>query len=135
MTNTNKQSQWSAEEIATTKKIMETNTNLPIGDRFSMIGRILNRTPNAVQFKWYQHIKNVRASDSVFVASEPIKDNLIKVRTAKVYEALTGEVFLEEALAIHANTNYILEQMESADNLYNWMIDNKDKVQYILNSK
>jgi hypothetical protein len=135
MTNSIKQSQWSAEEISTAKKIIETNQELPIGDRFSMVGRILNRTASAVQFKWYQHINKIRQSDSVFVNHAETSDALIKIRTAKVYEALTGEIFLDEKLAIHSNVNYILEQMQVADNIYEWMINNKDKVQYILNSK
>jgi hypothetical protein len=135
MTNTNKQSQWSTEEIAAVRKIMTTNPNLSLTDRFNLAGRVVNRSGAAVQFKWYQHIKNVRQTDEVFVAREITKDTLIKVRTAKVYEALTGEVFLDEALATHANVNYILEQMQVADNIYEWMINNKDKVQYILNSK
>jgi hypothetical protein len=136
MTNQVKNSVWNTEELSTARSIILTNKDKNMEERFQIAGRVLGRTSSAVQFKWYNHIKNIRSIDEV-VTPTPVQTSspsLVKVKTVKAYEALTGEIFLDEKVAVEANVNYILNKLESTDNLYKFIKENKEMITYLMNN-
>jgi hypothetical protein len=132
---------WSNEEIALVRNIMNGNPDLKPGEKIAKAADAVNRTPNAVQFKWYTHIAKIRLSDESII--EPLKelpkeqkvDKFIKTKTVQAYIGLTGQVFLKHEDALNSNINYILEEMENTDNLYTYITENKEYVEYLISTK
>lgn len=125
---------WDESEILKVRQIMTSNDHINPTERIKLAAQQVDRTFNSVQFKWYTHIKKIRAA-STDVITDDTPQPLISTKQAKVYIDMKGQAFLSKQEAVDSNINYILIEMENTDNLYTWMLDNKDKVNFILNSK